>query len=187
MAYQVSFLRSTGRWSGPACSIKKDLIRCPAGYCAAMSREGRRSVRGLKSGWRDLIGPCAASRSCAKEHSGWFSSPLIDCCAINCRAVDETSVKTNMTRLCGRSAIGERLFGVAPFGRWQTQTSIAGLTCGALIAPWVIGGAMDRAIFDICVEPQVALAPAPCTVVILDNPSTHKSSQAAETLKDHGR
>jgi hypothetical protein len=97
-----------------------------------------------------------------------------------------------MTRLCGRSAIGERLFDVAPFGRWQTQTIIAGLTCGALIAPWVIGGAMDRAIFDICVEPQVALAPAPapapapCTVVILDNPSTHKSSQAAEILKDHG-
>lgn len=70
--------------------------------------------------------------------------------------IDETSVKTNMTRLHGRSAIGERLFGVAPFGRWQTQTFIAGLTREALIAPWVIGGAMDRAAFDIYVETQLA-------------------------------
>jgi len=43
------------------------------------------------------------------------------------RTVDETSVKANMTRLHWRSAVGERLFGVAPFGRWQTQTFIAGL------------------------------------------------------------
>lgn len=42
--------------------------------------------------------------------------------------MDETSVKTNMTRLHGRSAVGDRFFGVAPFGRWQTQTFIAGLT-----------------------------------------------------------
>ncbi len=72
--------------------------------------------------------------------------------------IDETSVKANMTRLRGRSAVGERLFGVAPFGRWQTQTFIAGLTSEALIAPWVIGGAMDRAAFDIYVETQLAPA-----------------------------
>ena len=75
--------------------------------------------------------------------------------------IDKTSVKTNMTRLCGRSAIDERLFVVAPFGRWQTQTFIAGLTCGALIAPWVIGGAMDRAAFDIYFESQLAPALVP--------------------------
>jgi transposase len=100
--------------------------------------------------------------------------------------IDETSVKTNMTRLHGRSVIGERLFGVAPFGRWQTQTFIAGLTREALIAPWVIGGAMDRAAFDIYVETQLAPSLMPGTVVILDNLSTHKSPKAAEILKANG-
>ena len=36
--------------------------------------------------------------------------------------IDETSVKANMTRLRGRCPVGERLFGLAPFGRWQTQS-----------------------------------------------------------------
>jgi transposase len=100
--------------------------------------------------------------------------------------IDETSVKANMTRLWGRSAVGERLFGVAPFGRWQTQTFIAGLTSEALIAPWVIKGAMDRAAFDIYVETQLAPALLPGTVVILDNLSTHKSPKAAGILKAVG-
>jgi transposase len=56
--------------------------------------------------------------------------------------IDETAVKTNLTRLRGRSLKGERLYGTAPFGKWGTQTFIAGLTQDALIAPWVITGAM---------------------------------------------
>ncbi len=91
-----------------------------------------------------------------------------------------------MTRLRGRSAVGERLFGTTPFGRWKTQTFIAGLTSAALIAPWVIEGAMDRAAFDIYIETQLAPALLPGTVVILDNLSTHKSPKSAEILKAHG-
>lgn len=100
--------------------------------------------------------------------------------------LDETSVKANMTRLRGRSAVGERLSGTTPFGRWKTQTFIAGLTCEALIAPWVIEGAMDRVAFDIYVETQLAPALSPGTVVILDNLSTHRSPKAAEILNVHG-
>ena len=91
-----------------------------------------------------------------------------------------------MTRLRGRSAVGERLFGTTLFGRWKTLTFIAGLTCDALIAPWVIEGAMDRAAFDIHVETQLAPALQPGTVVILDNLSTHRSPKAAEILNGHG-
>ena len=42
--------------------------------------------------------------------------------------IDETAVKTNLTRLRGRAPVGERLYEVAPFGKWGTQTFIAGLT-----------------------------------------------------------
>ncbi len=97
--------------------------------------------------------------------------------------IDETSVKTNLTRLRGRAPVGERLPGAAPFGKWRTQTFIAGLTCGDLIAPWVIEGAMDGPAFDTYVETQLAPVLEPGTVVILDNLSTHRSPRAAEKLR----
>ena len=61
--------------------------------------------------------------------------------------IDETSIKTNLTRLRGRSLCGKRLEMTAPFGAWGTQTFIAGLTHDSLIAPWVIKGAMNGEAF----------------------------------------
>lgn len=100
--------------------------------------------------------------------------------------IDETAVTTKMTRLRGRSPRGERLVADAPFGHWRTQTFIAGLRCGALTAPWVLDGAMDREAFDIYVETQLAPTLAPGDVVILDNLAVHKSQRAAEALKARG-
>jgi len=39
--------------------------------------------------------------------------------------IDETAVKTNLTRLRGRAPVGERLYGVAPFGRWSPTQGFA--------------------------------------------------------------
>ena len=57
--------------------------------------------------------------------------------------LDETSVRTGLTRLRGRCPRGERLYGSTPFGRWRSQTLLAGRTCDELLAPWIISGAMD--------------------------------------------
>ena len=100
--------------------------------------------------------------------------------------IDETSVKTNLTRLHGRAHKGERLYGAAPFGKWRTQTFIAGLRCDAMIAPWIVEGAMDGATFDTYVRTQLAPAVSPGDVVILDNLSVHKSSRAAAALAERG-
>lgn len=100
--------------------------------------------------------------------------------------IDETAVTTKMTRLRGRSLCGERLLADAPFGRWGTQTFIAGLRCSGLTAPWIINGAMDRAAFETYVETQLAPTLEPGEVVILDNLSVHKSPRAAQLLKDRG-
>lgn len=100
--------------------------------------------------------------------------------------IDETAVKTNLTRLRGRAPVGERLYEAAPFGKWATQTFIAGLTHDALIAPWVIDGAMDGPAFETYVETQLAPVLDPGTVVILDNLSTHKNASAAAALKKRG-
>ena len=100
--------------------------------------------------------------------------------------LDETSVKTNMTPLRGRSPRGERLIADAPFGRWHTQTFIAGLRCDELIAPWIIEGAMDGLAFDTYVKTQLAPQLRPGDVVILDNLNVHKSPRAAAALAECG-
>ena len=100
--------------------------------------------------------------------------------------IDQTAVKTNLTRLRGQTPVWERLYGTAPFGKWGTQTFIAGLTQNALIAQWVIKGAMNGPAFDTYIETQLVPALDPGTVVILDNLSTHKSSLAAQALKERG-
>ena len=100
--------------------------------------------------------------------------------------LDETSIRTGLTRLRGRCPRGERLYGSTPFGRWHSQTFVAGLTCDELIAPWIISGAMDQSAFDTYVETQLAPVLAPGTVVILDNLSTHRSPRAAASLRNRG-
>lgn len=100
--------------------------------------------------------------------------------------IDETSVKTNMTPLRARSPCGQRLRADAPFGKWQTQSLIAGLRCHELIAPWIIEGAMDGAAFDVYVETQLAPALRHGDVVILDNLNVHKSPRAAAALAERG-
>lgn len=100
--------------------------------------------------------------------------------------IDETSVKTNLTRLRGRAPRGQRLQMNAPFGNWGTQTFIAGLTADMLIAPWVIKGAMDGPAFAAYVREVLVPELHPGTVVILDNLATHRNVEAAEALRQAG-
>ena len=66
--------------------------------------------------------------------------------------LDETSVKTILTRQRGWAPSGDRLIMDAPFGSLGTQTIIAGLRADGMIAPWVIKGAMDGPAFAAYVE-----------------------------------
>ena len=100
--------------------------------------------------------------------------------------VDETSTNTKMTRFRGRALCGNRLRAFAPFGRWGTQTFIAGLRLCGLTAPWVLDGPMTRAAFNVYVETQLAPTLDKGDVVILDNLGSHKSEGAAECLKAKG-
>src|SRR6056297_290285 len=106
-----------------------------------------------------------------KQRDDWIKHRLPAVSARPDRVVfiDETSVKTNMTRQRGWSQRGARLVMDAPFGSWGTQTFIAGLGAGALIAPWVIKGAMDGEAFAAYVSQVLVPVLEPGTVVILDN------------------
>lgn len=100
--------------------------------------------------------------------------------------IDETSVKTNMTPLRGRAPRGKRLKAGAPFGKWQTQTFIAGLRCDGLTAPWVVNGAMDGAAFETYIRTQLAPTLRQGDVVVCDNLNVHKSPGAAAALAKVG-
>lgn len=95
-------------------------------------------------------------------------------------------VKTNMTPLRGRSQKGDRLIADAPFGKWNTQTFIAGLRCSELIAPWVVDGAMNGQAFDCYVQTQLAPLLKPGDVVVWDNLNVHKSPRAAQCIRVRG-
>src|SRR3954465_622442 len=100
--------------------------------------------------------------------------------------LDETYVRTKMTRLRGRSCKGQRLCMSAPFGHWKTHTFVAGLRCHELCAPWVIDGPITRSAFDTYIETQLAPTLRAQKVVILDNLAAHKSEKAAQCLKQRG-
>ena len=98
--------------------------------------------------------------------------------------IDETAVKTTLTRTHGRAPVGHRLHGHVSFGSWKTQTFIAGLTARDLIAPWVLDGPMNRAAFNVYIETQLAPLLPERSIVILDNLATHKSPKAADILAE---
>ena len=100
--------------------------------------------------------------------------------------IDETSLKTNMAKTTGWSPRGARLIDHAPFGHWNTQTFIAALRHDRLDAPWVIEGAMNRELFELYVETQLAPTLQVGDVIILDNLSSHKSPKAADAMRSVG-
>ena len=100
--------------------------------------------------------------------------------------IDETAVTTRMSRLRGRARIGTRLKADAPFGKWGTQTFIAGLRSDRLTAPFVIEGAIDRDAFNAYIETQLAPSLQQGDIVILDNLSVHKSAQAEAAIRARG-
>ena len=100
--------------------------------------------------------------------------------------IDETSVKTNLTRIRGRSLRGTRLTASAPFGSWGTQALIAGLGPSDLVAPWVIKGAMDGPAFVAYIRDVLIPEIEPGTAVVLDNLATHRNKEAEALLRAHG-
>jgi len=100
--------------------------------------------------------------------------------------IDETSTSTKLTKRTGWAPRGERSRSHAPFGAWKTQTFIAGLRCHGLTAPWIVNAPMNRQIFEIYVETQLAPTLSAGNVVILDNVAFHKSKQAEALIRARG-
>ena len=100
--------------------------------------------------------------------------------------IDETSTNTKLTKRSGWAPKGRRYRSHAPFGSWKSQTFIAGLRSHGLVAPWIVSAPMNRCIFDVWIETQLAPTLSPGDVVILDNVGFHKSERAEELVKARG-
>jgi transposase len=96
--------------------------------------------------------------------------------------LDETGARTDMTRRHAWAPVGERALGRAPGGHWKTTTFLAGLTAQGLIAPFVLDGPMDRAIFTEYVRQILVPELRPGDLVILDNLPGHKGEEAAALI-----
>lgn len=100
--------------------------------------------------------------------------------------IDETGTTTNMARVRGRCARGQRLVCAIPHGHWKTTTFLAGLRHDGISAPCVIDGPMDGETFLAYVEQFLAPTLKPGQIVVMDNLPAHKVAGIREAIEATG-
>jgi transposase len=114
--------------------------------------------------------------------------------------VDESGVRTNLTRLYGRAPKGERVREAVPHGHWKVLTILGALTTKGVqasmtdtapSADWLrpalgvmtIEAATDTSIFLAFVQQILAPTLRPGQVVVMDNLPAHKHPQVRSLLR----
>jgi transposase len=100
--------------------------------------------------------------------------------------VDETWSKTNMTRLRGRAAVGQRLVQKVPHGHWKTTTLIAALGISGVRCSTVVDGAVNGDVFEAFVRQVLAPQLQGGDVVVMDNLSSHKRATTRALIEAAG-
>ena len=100
--------------------------------------------------------------------------------------LDETSTNTSMVRLRGRCPRGERLIGYAPQGHWKTITFIAGLRHRAIVAPFVLDGAMNTTMFLAYLKQFLVPTLKRGDIVVMDNLPAHKVAGIEQAIEAAG-
>jgi transposase len=100
--------------------------------------------------------------------------------------IDETWAKTNMTRLRGRSLIGQRLIAKVPHGHWKTTTLVAALDHTGMRCSMTIDGAVNADAFEAFVEQVLVPTLAGGEVIVMDNLSSHKVQAIRDRIEAAG-
>lgn len=102
--------------------------------------------------------------------------------------LDESGAQTNMTRLYGRSPVGERCVDHTPHGHWNTSTLLSAIRLDGVVhdATAVFDGPMNRDTFVSYVEHHLAPSLRPGDVVVMDNLSSHKDAQVRTLIEAAG-
>jgi transposase len=96
--------------------------------------------------------------------------------------LDESGLKTNMTRRYGRARGGNRCWDSTPCGHWETVTILSSIRLDGTTESLVFGGAVDRKMFDAYIKECLAPTLRPGDIVIMDNLSAHKSEDARAAI-----
>lgn len=98
--------------------------------------------------------------------------------------LDESSAKTNMTRLYGRAPVGQRCHFAAPQGHWHTTTLLSAIRRTGVIkeASILYEGPTDAMVFRGYVEQCLAPALTPGDIVVMDNLASHKVTGVREAI-----
>jgi transposase len=96
--------------------------------------------------------------------------------------LDETWIKTNMTRLHGWGPTGQRVQEYVPRGHWMTTTFVGALRSTGLVAPLVVNGAINGAVFLAYVEQQLVKVLRSGDIVVMDNLRSHKVHGVREAI-----
>jgi transposase len=100
--------------------------------------------------------------------------------------LDESGVQSNLTRLRGRSVLGERLPAKVPHGHWQTTTIISAVKLSGPCAPAIFNTGADTEVFDAYVEEVLLPALRPGDVLVMDNLAVHKVQGILERIDAAG-
>jgi transposase len=102
--------------------------------------------------------------------------------------LDESSAKTNMTRLYGRAPVSERCYFAAPQGHWNTTTLLSAMRCTGVIeqASIVFDGPTDAIVFRSYVEECLAPSLRAGDIVVMDNLASHKVVGVLEAIEEVG-
>ncbi|MDA3799698.1 MAG: IS630 family transposase [Kiritimatiellae bacterium] len=100
--------------------------------------------------------------------------------------IDESSAKTNMTRLRGRTKGGSRLFAYALHGHWCTTTMISSIRINGETAAMELEGPLDGEAFREYVQKILLPTLLDGDIVVLDNLRVHYDKTAISMIEDKG-
>lgn len=100
--------------------------------------------------------------------------------------LDETGLNTKLGRLYGRSFGGTRCLGALPHGHWHTWTFVAALRAEAMVAPLLIDGPMDGAMFLAYIRQVLCPTLRPGDLVVCDNLASHRVHGVAAAIEACG-
>lgn len=100
--------------------------------------------------------------------------------------LDETGVKTDLSRLRGWAESGARLVEAIPGGHWGTSTLVHAISLDGTRAAMVLDGPLNSVCFRGFCEQFLAPTLRPGDMVVLDNLPSHKSSSAAAAVESVG-
>lgn len=100
--------------------------------------------------------------------------------------IDETWVKTNMTRLRGWAFSHQRVVDKVPHAHWKTTTLIAALGCEGMRCSMTLDGPVDGEAFEAFVGEVLVPTLKAGDVVVMDNLSSHKMQAVRRRIEAAG-